>query len=65
MSARVSTAGDVFRWEPPQPLFALGMAGIAPDGERFLVQVPNPESRAQEIHVELNWFEVLTANKGS
>jgi len=69
MTARVSTADGVFRWEPAQTLFdvpdRMGPYAVAPDGERFLVKIPNPESEIGEIHVVLNWFEVLKALEGT
>lgn len=68
MSARVSMTGGVFRAEPAQPMFEVAdMAGrfsVAPDGERFLVKVHNPESSADEINIVLNWFEVLKEKAG-
>ncbi len=68
MTARVSTAGSVFRWEPPQSLFESPVGvlsySVTPDGERFLVVTTNPESPAAEIHVVLNWFEVLKEKAG-
>ena len=32
---------------------------VAPDGQRFLLLTPNPESNRAEIHVVLNWFKEL------
>ncbi len=32
---------------------------VTSDGERFLIRVGNPASRAHEVHVVLNWFEEL------
>ena len=69
MSAGVSMAEGVFRSEPAQPLFdvpdRIGPYAFAPDGERFLVLVRNPESQIREIHVVLNWFEVLRGMEGT
>jgi hypothetical protein len=33
----------------------------AESGERFLCPAPNPEAKAREIYVVLNWFEELEA----
>jgi len=32
---------------------------VTADGQRFLVKVKNPDAPAKEIHVVVNWFEVL------
>ena len=69
MSAKVSTAGDVLRWEPPRPLFdvpnSVGSYSVTSDGQRFLVVIANPESPAREINVVRNWFEVLKEKAAS
>lgn len=64
MSARVSTEGGVFRWDPPQPLFNGLVYGVTPDGDRFLAVRANPDSWAEEIHVVTNWFQVLKGKEG-
>ena len=59
MAAKVSTEG-LFRWETPRPLFESRESyQVAPDGQRFLVKVQNPDAPAAEIHVVVNWFEEL------
>lgn len=32
---------------------------VSPDGERFLVQVHNLDESVRQLHVVVNWFEVL------
>ncbi|MCH7876345.1 MAG: serine/threonine-protein kinase, partial [Gemmatimonadetes bacterium] len=66
MATNVSTQGS-FRRETPQPLFDMpdrdllvfGGYDVTADGQRFLVKVKNPDAPAKEIHVVVNWFEVL------
>jgi serine/threonine-protein kinase len=66
MAARVSTAGSFSR-ETPQPLFEEPYLDtsdypdyvVTRDGQRFLVKTENPDAPAKEIHVVLNWFDVL------
>lgn len=65
LSVSVMVEGEVFRWGPPRPLPVSGLVGVAPDGERYLVQRANPDSRAREIHVITNWFEVLREKEES
>ena len=69
MASRVSVEEGVFRWEPPRRLFDVpgfyGAYGVTPDGERFLVKIGNPEAWIREIHVVLNWLEVLRAQEGT
>jgi len=55
-------------WTTPRPLFArsdlaaldYGFA-VSGDGRRFLYPAANPDASPREIHVVLNWFEVLKA----
>lgn len=69
MVSRVSTPDGVFRRDPPERLFDVpdqwGAYGVTPDGERFLVKIGNPEATIREIHVVLNWLEVLKAREGT
>ena len=67
MASRVSTANRFSR-EPAQPLFSVAELGVdteladydvAPDGQSFFLSVKNPEVRAKEIHVVVNWLERL------
>lgn len=67
MATKVSTRGS-FRRGTPRPLF--GLAGglsydVSADGQRFLVLVKNPDAPAKEIHVVVNWFEVLRERAGT
>jgi DNA-binding beta-propeller fold protein YncE len=65
MATRVTT-GEVFAHSTPQPLFVkedfplnpVGY-GVSADGQRFLYPAQNPDAKAREIHVVLNWFEEL------
>ena len=65
MAARVSTEGTFSR-EVPRLLFEDGNYGydVAPDGQRFLITVPNPDAPAREIEVVVNWVEELKAKVG-
>jgi len=60
MAARVSTEGTFSR-EVPRLLFEAPMReyDVAPDGQRFLISVPNPDAPAREIQVVVNWLEEL------
>ena len=64
MAARVSTEGTFSR-EVPRLLFE-PIAGydVAPDGQRILITVPNPDAPAREIEVVVNWVEELKAKVG-
>jgi hypothetical protein len=73
MAARVSTGGSFSR-ETPRPLFEVpdvccldGVVNYAVtrDGQRFLVRTDNPDAPAKEIHVVLNWFDVLRERAGT
>ncbi len=67
MVTEVSTRGS-FRRATPRPLFELagGLSyDVSADGQRFLVQVKNPDAPAKEIHVVVNWFEVLRERAGT
>ena len=71
MTARI-LPGPNFQHEAPHALFVapdINLVGpdydVAPDGETFLISVMNPDARAREIHVVLNWFEELRANVGN
>jgi dipeptidyl aminopeptidase/acylaminoacyl peptidase len=48
-------------WGTPRALFETDAIDfeVAPDGTRFLLQVPNPEGNHSEIHIVLNWFQEL------
>jgi hypothetical protein len=37
---------------------------VAPDGQRILITVPNPDAPAREIQVVVNWFEELRRRMG-
>jgi hypothetical protein len=65
MAARVSTEGTFSR-EVPRLLFEAPIAGydVAPDGQRILITVPNPDAPAREIQVVVNWFEELRRRMG-
>ncbi len=65
MAARVSTEGTFSR-EVPRLLFEGPIAGydVAPDGQRILITVPNPDAPAREIEVVVNWVEELKAKVG-
>lgn len=50
----------------PRPLFAFGNGDleqngfvVSPDGQRLLYPAPAPDAAASEIHVVLNWTELL------
>jgi serine/threonine-protein kinase len=58
-SARYSTEGRVFRWETPTFLFPLGVVGVSPDAQRFLVNRRNPDAWIREIHLVENWFQMV------
>jgi serine/threonine-protein kinase len=73
MAARVSTGGSFSR-ETPRPLFEVpdvccldGVVNyaVSRDGQRFLVRTDNPDAPAKEIHVVLNWFDVLRERAGT
>ena len=59
------TSGESFSAGPPRPLFdAPDITGdnaydVAPDGQRFLLALKNPDSPVGEIHVILNWTQDL------
>jgi len=36
---------------------------VAPDGQRFLMIVPDEEPDSGEMHIVLNWFEELRARR--
>jgi len=67
---RVSNAGTLSVGDSKK-LFELQVAsgtstqqtgyGVSPDGQRFLVQLPDPSALPTRIHVVLNWFEELKA----
>jgi Tol biopolymer transport system component len=63
-SVRYSTEGRVFRWETPTFLFSVGVQGVSPDAQRFLVNLTNPDGFATEIHLVENWFQVLKELEG-
>ncbi|MBK5255843.1 MAG: PD40 domain-containing protein [Vicinamibacteria bacterium] len=68
--ARVTTA-DALSVSDSRRLFELQVAsatttqqtgyGVSPDGQRFLVQLPDPRALPTRINVVLNWFEELKA----
>jgi hypothetical protein len=41
------------------PLHPWGLAGITPDGQRFLMFSPRTTGGAPELRVILNWFDEL------
>jgi len=55
--------GTSFEREVPRALFVssdeLRAWDVASDGQRFLMAVRNPEAPSREIHVVVNWLEVL------
>ena len=67
------TTGNDFSRSTPRPLFVSSaflrgdMWGyaVSADGQRILYPAPNPDAPAREIHVVLNWFEVLRALAGN
>ena len=71
MMVRYETDGNVLAAGTPSVLFDMPSKpvlsvsdqvswDIAPDGERFLVLEPRPDSPPRdEIHVTTNWFEEL------
>jgi serine/threonine-protein kinase len=63
-SVRYSTEGGVFRWETPTFLCSVGVQGVSPDAQRFLVNLTNPDGFATEIHVVENWFQVVQELEG-
>lgn len=65
MAARVSTEGTFSR-EVPRLLFQAPIAlyDVAPDGQRILITVPNPDAPAREIEVVVNWVEELRRRMG-
>ena len=68
--ARVTTTGTL-SVSDSRKLFELQVAsatttqqsgyGVSPDGQRFLVQLPDPRALPTRINVVLNWFEELKA----
>jgi Tol biopolymer transport system component len=62
MVTEVSTEGSL-QISRPRPLFSLPgrtrYYDVTPDGQRFIVATRNPGSRALEIDVVRNWFQVL------
>ena len=42
-----------------------GRWDVARDGQRFIITGRNPDAPAREIHVVLNWDEVLKAQVGN
>ena len=68
MVVPVSMTADQFHAEPARLLFefteSTGNLSVAPDGQRFLATVRNPDSAAREIHIVQNWFEVLKEKAG-
>ena len=63
-SVRYSTDDRVFRWETPELLFPLGVTGVSPDAQRFLINRLDPDAWIREIHVVENWFQVLREREG-
>jgi Tol biopolymer transport system component len=66
MSAQVHPEGDEFRNDPPQPLFQTrtipdtwNFFDAAPDGQRFLMNLPREWPNASPITVVTNWTEKL------
>ena len=61
--------GASFDAETPRPLFVLpGLRrgyDVTADGQRFLVNMRNPDAPAREIHVVENWLEELKAKVGN
>jgi Tol biopolymer transport system component len=64
MSVRYTTDDGVFRWETPTRAFPLGVAGVSPDAQRFLVNQSNPDAMVREIHLVENWFQVMQEKEG-
>jgi hypothetical protein len=67
MAVRVETAAG-FERGVPAPMFTMADAeptyskwDVAADGQRFLIAARNPDAPAREIHVVLNWNELLRA----
>ncbi|MEE8361655.1 MAG: hypothetical protein V3R71_05835, partial [Gemmatimonadales bacterium] len=62
MATKVRT-GTSFEREVPRALFVsaeeLRAWDVASDGQRFLMAVRNPDAPSREIHVVVNWLEVL------
>jgi serine/threonine-protein kinase len=63
-SARYSTTDGVFRWDTPTRLFSIGVTGVSPDAQRFLINKSNPDAWIREIHLVENWFQVLREMEG-
>jgi len=67
MVTKVRT-GKSFEREVPRPLFVSSERfrtwDVASDGKRFLMAVGNPDALSREIHVVLNWSEVLRGSGG-
>jgi eukaryotic-like serine/threonine-protein kinase len=65
----VSTQGRTLSLGTPETLFRtpLDYPGfdVSPDGQNFVVLIPNPDAPAREIRVVLNWFEELKAQGGN
>ncbi|HDH03039.1 MAG TPA: serine/threonine-protein kinase, partial [Actinobacteria bacterium] len=62
MVTKVRT-GNLFEREVPRALFVSSEKfrtwDVASDGKRFLMAVRNPDALSREVHVVLNWLEVL------
>jgi hypothetical protein len=64
MSVNVHPEGDEFKSDPPQPLFQTrpipntwNLYDAAPDGQRFLLNLPLEWPSASPITVMTNWTE--------
>jgi hypothetical protein len=63
------TTGDDFSYSTPRALFVSPdlrrwWYAVSADGQRILYAARNPDASAREIHVVLNWFEVLRERMG-